>query len=687
VQRPSEVRLIGAAIYGPTPLGFTFLPLTPGVSVLFGANGAGKSRLVDAIASAAGRGSRAASTASHLFFEVSPPDEECVDWGVFYSDLRGAALSIWRDRAEAPGVADADGYVDWTPPDELEQGASPEEVLRGIVAIALPRNWWLTELVDEISDQHLFAARGRKRYIAARIDESTPHLQNVRLENLAWREQLQTFVARADELSATEISETQAIAELRNLPRPPLLNLPFGHTQGFDGRSVPFSVPEVVVNAGEFCADPLIVIDETEEDLSRATLKFLRAPGDQAQTKTGPGLLEAREGAVVVSPRAETLAARLSARASEFATVMLLDAPVIQCVIQPPDDWAVGDAVSWFAYDRPTSQNVPLEDLSEAQHRWATLAIKLALFEASGRRVGLVLLDEPEQALHSQARRHLVRGLKRLATNLDCPIVVASHSAELLGEPDFQLHHVSRDADGRIVAHRLRADLRGQISELGLEPADFLQLVRVFVLVEGLHDHAVFRALLGSELDAARAHIVPMHGAKSLSSTLDSELIFDCTDARVVAVLDNIPHARVSGAWSEAVELAKAGRKPAGIAVLRDQLSREASGEERWLRNFGMKAIENGQYERIGMVGLTRGDIIEYLPVEKLVPGASSWERLRREWNGAGEFKAWLKREKNAPITVRAVVAGAQSLKAVPDDLRTTIDEIRRVAAPPRPRS
>lgn len=72
-------------------------------------------------------------------------------------------------------------------------------------------------------------------------------------------------------------------------------------------------------------------------------------------------------------------------------------------------------------------------------------------------------------------------------------------------------------------------------------------------------------------------------------------------------------------------------------------------GEDGYLRTWLARAIEQGRDSRLSPWGLTAPDIIEYLPVERIVPKVSSWEELRSEHaaaraaqKGAKDFEQWL---------------------------------------------
>jgi energy-coupling factor transporter ATP-binding protein EcfA2 len=175
-----------------------------------------------------------------------------------------------------------------------------------------------------------------------------------------------------------------------------------------------------------------------------------------------------------------------------------------------------------------------LDSLSAAERRWCLIAIRLAATGAD-----LILLDEPERGLHLRAQRNLGQGLRQMSKEMDCPVIVSSHSPEILRDSENRLVHVTRNTEGNVRTHTMTAPARENLDEMGLEPVDVLQLTERFVIVEGLHDEIALDVFLGDHLADLRAVVLPMRGATNLASTVDSQFLWDFTSAGVVIVLDN----------------------------------------------------------------------------------------------------------------------------------------------------
>ncbi len=247
----------------------------------------------------------------------------------------------------------------------------------------------------------------------------------------------------------------------------------------------------------------------------------------------------------------------LTAIADRYYRLLLIGAPPLRCELAAPSEWFGSPPPRLVAEDR-SGATVGLDDLSQAQVRWARLAIALALRAHPRRRSDhhlVLVLDEPDSALHATAERHLVAGLKELADELGAMVVVTTHSREFLNDPGVALWHVHRDVRGFVTAEHLDSPLRAQIDGLGIEPADLLQLHRVILVVEGAHDELVLQTLMGGELDRARVLVVPMRGGKNMATVVDSKLLLEFSDAPIVAMLDNLRAESVAAWWAQVTAL------------------------------------------------------------------------------------------------------------------------------------
>jgi hypothetical protein len=156
-----------------------------------------------------------------------------------------------------------------------------------------------------------------------------------------------------------------------------------------------------------------------------------------------------------------------------------------------------------------------------------------------------------------------------------------------------------------------------------------------------------------------------------LPATVDSQFLFDFTDATVIVMLDAIEPGEVALAWDRARKMAHRGETAAAGDALRAALAGNAA-ELRWMREFLSKSLERGISDRLMPFGLEALDVIEYLPVHHLVPKGTSWEQLRRDHGASGskkDFKTWLSLSTGADFSPEAVRHAARNLDRVPDEL------------------
>ena len=164
-------------------------------------------------------------------------------------------------------------------------------------------------------------------------------------------------------------------------------------------------------------------------------------------------------------------------------------------------------------------------------------------------------------------------------------------------------------------------------------------------------------------------------------------MLFDYTEGKAFAMLDSISLANFTHAWALSKQALEEKGKAAAKAVLLEQLPDRGAREEiKWLRTWLIRALDKGLAERVHPVGVTRGDIVEYLPVSALVPNATSWEQLREQHqdrlNIEGtpkDFKRWLELEQQGDFSISALRRACLSMDHIPSDLTNVLNEIERI--------
>ena len=373
--------------------------------------------------------------------------------------------------------------------------------------------------------------------------------------------------------------------------------------------------------------------------------------------------------------RLESAVAELEAEANARYSSVLRDAPHLQLVLRPVRQWFSEDGVEW----RFGPSSLGLDAMSTAQRLWADWAIAAALHTFRYRdwprpAPSLLLMDEPESALHRSAEAHMARALMSYAQEEGRQVIVATHSPELIDLPGARVLEVSRPpGSGNARVSDLRPVDLSALEQLGLNPSDLLRRQRGFLLLEGLHDEVLIKEWIGSELQELRVEVLPLRGGRKLPGTVESRVLFDFSDAHLFVLLDNIAHEEVTDAWVDAqLRYLADGAKAAGDQ-LRERLGTKPA-EREYLGNWLSRALDRGRNARVSPYGLRAADIIEYLPAQALVPGASNWAILRAEHVAAVEsgskrrdFKDWLVSAKKARFTPESLQRAANDTPPPPE--------------------
>jgi hypothetical protein len=104
---------------------------------------------------------------------------------------------------------------------------------------------------------------------------------------------------------------------------------------------------------------------------------------------------------------------------------------------------------------------------------------------------------------------------------------------------------------------------------------------------------------------------------------VEIHVLFDLSDAYLVAVLDNVRTDEISTAWTEAQTRYLTEGAEEAIGFLSGAIVERKKGDESdWIVNWLSRALKKGVHARMYPYGLAARDIIEYLPVEILVPKA-----------------------------------------------------------------
>ena len=343
-----------------------------------------------------------------------------------------------------------------------------------------------------------------------------------------------------------------------------------------------------------------------------------------------------------------------------------------------------GNAFSWYFKVANGLGYLPLNKLSLAQKRWALLSIKIAFqhfkygtnFDLELPKNALVI-DEPESALHITAQQYLVKGLRWLTEERNIQLFIATHSPLFMNYPNGKLFEIRKETEGSKV-YELNNNLRESMHELGLEPVDLLRQISTFLIVEGQHELDIFQELFNEELINKKVHLLPLRGATNLSSIVNSSFIFDFSNAKISIILDNLDIDEVRKIWKEAIEMTDRNELDEAKKFILRKLPAGDRIENKFLREFMNRVLEENLTERIELFGMSKKDIIEYLPADHFITG-SNWGSLTQEFKEQKEekdFKKWLGKKYKADFSSENIRKAVQEMDSIHTDLTNLINNL-----------
>lgn len=733
-----ETRVLGFRASG-GPLYQASIRIQPGLTVLYGLNGSGKTHILDALHSVlsgrrVGLDGRYVSPHVEAALLLHAPEER---------------FARWRSRS-----SHGDGWREW----HRNGIATLDSELRPLHRQVEDEEAWEVTAPEPRALTPLWRIRR-----AATPRPGTPAGRVFQAESIVWSEWINTHYREEEEvLGAEERFEAMA----RALRRPAL-----GHLDAFDwGEGVFLSPGGAVFHNEDVLPDPAmdglplpvmglgevslengfgppipglrVVVESSDPEasnhLTRESIGNLRE-GSRLPTAFGWVKLPSEADVFAADTwfwevlglaveNAESWRSKDAARVVSIGTKLFLDSylDVLEGLVNELYQRFLLDApaLSLVRDDRPVascagrglewqSEGRHLAALSTAQRRWAGLAVALSL-EATlsaptyaSRPTGLnlafqpnsyVILDEPEASLHRTAEAHMVQGLEWLARQSGMHVILATHSPHVMDSRDAHVARVHRRrvrprwGGERESAHisPLTGPHRRDLESLGIVPSDLLRRTRVFLLVEGQHDEIVCHALLSRVLPPGvlgRLYFLPVRGGSKLPAAVESRLLFDFTEATVVPLVDNIRAERVTSVWERTLVLAATEGDQSAGEFLRTQLPAGQAAENGFLAQFLSRAMALGVQSRVSPFSLPAVDVTDYLPVGAFVPKVKSWDDLRGTYRSECEsgttrltsFKAWVEKKYRTDFSDDRIRRALAQIEGCPEDFRALADLCARL--------
>lgn len=688
-----EIR--GLSLFGPEPLEAIHLDIDDRLTVLYGLNGSGKTSILreaEAVLHGIGPGqiSGVASRRSCLHVRITRLDEQGKGLGMspFENSLLDSLGASHLELTRLP--------TDWVRRDGWHLAIN--DVLSRIHDQYPDWIWDMPLLAQQTSVDFCLVPTGTAErpawgtYLSAQL--SKDQWEALLEYNEKFRSMISALLADPDLKHVETLKGLRSpLIDFEETPWNRLVEGPEQLARDYLTQwPQQFSLP--VAPLGEVLGPPVHVISErgTITSITEGTNRMLV----QLAEEYGELIEIADASTTEMNPQFSAAVALLEKNANLFLELTGPHFFTLRLELKSPGEWFVGEVPEWTAI--VDGRVISISRLSGAELRWALASLQWALAGLDESRPQIFFIDEPERGLHRMRERELPQMLNSLrGSSKNLMVLAASHAPAFLDvRVDAALQHVSRLRGLPTVLRDVDLGASSLTSEtatnLGLTPSDLLQLTRVFVLVEGVHDEIVLDELIGDDIRRAGGRILPINGAAHARSIADARILFDATDAAVVFVVDNVNGSEALKIWDNATKRYLEGKRKEARANLAGLSRLGSGGEVVWLQALGERAIDAHVLHRIRPIGLLERDILCYLPVSKFVPGQATWKQLESDYDKAraagvtkDNFKSWLKTTRGAKFTREHVKEAAKSMDSLPQeftDLSVTVQGLALLGVP-----
>ncbi len=329
------------------------------------------------------------------------------------------------------------------------------------------------------------------------------------------------------------------------------------------------------------------------------------------------------------------------------------------------------------------NQKIPFLDLSKAQQKAIEILVAIEVAKFDNDQCVIVVGDEIDQSFHEAVITALYDELQKSKLS----VLAVTHSFQALVSAGGKKRQISCTSNGLKNSQFTSSDIAASASDLGVSKSSLLGLTDLFVIVEGEHDQIVINEILASSNLGVglQIQVLPMRGTENVLRILDSRLL-QYSDARIIVVADNDLNGVINGRFSNAKESVAGGVDAQEIKseILRAKTPNETQ-EVKQLTNLIIDAVERGMLDRLSVFAMSKGDIIEYLPSGDFEL-RGTWEELRAQhmqWSSglkpksAKDFKTFLRVQLRGMIDSKVIEKSIQNLDSLHPDFLALLDQIR----------
>ena len=226
---------------------------------------------------------------------------------------------------------------------------------------------------------------------------------------------------------------------------------------------------------------------------------------------------------------------KYSDMASDFFNTFIPGAPRIEFTSNRKEYWITKGLVQIEVRDGYI--NYELEELSEAQQRWAKISLLLTAFQYSNL---AFFVDEPERGIQRKIESTLLDLFDKVDVGANSfPRFFATHSAEIISNCSTVIQ-VSRDTDGTRNLRRVVGSVLPLLRELDISEEEFFQTKKLIVLTEGIMDKAMLDGFAFDRFQKEGIEVIYGFGLESWSSYFDSQYLRKSSGAKIVFWADSL---------------------------------------------------------------------------------------------------------------------------------------------------
>jgi energy-coupling factor transporter ATP-binding protein EcfA2 len=396
------------------------------------------------------------------------------------------------------------------------------------------------------------------------------------------------------------------------------------------------------------------------------------------RTKKELGRVMPIEPSLNFTPEFEARLKLYSDTASTYFENFIPGAPRIQIYSIRKELWITKGLIAIQVQDGYLTYD--LENLSEAQQRWAKIALLMTAHEYKNL---AIFIDEPEKGIQRKLESGLLEQFEDFDTGApNLPRFFATHSAEIISHCSTVVQ-ISRDKDGLRRIRRIIGSILPVLQQLDISQEEYFQSKKLIVLTEGIMDKAMLDGFAFDRFQKEGIEVIYGFGLESWNSYFDSQYLNKSSGVKIVFWADSLDSAKLN-ALVEDVKIKGIEDKAVNFFI-RENI--ETVVLERWSKDqFDIVAAILSEslrtnYSKVRLESTGDYDCIMWVTPQILGrPKTETWSGIIQELNAQPRVKNMDSRGKRFKSLVKGKLrrAGVQDglnalrLKSICQDLEVT---------------